>query len=157
MPPPDLLMKQLHAKGGKLIVVHGSADPVFSVQDTVNWYDALSAHYKKHTKDFARLSIVPGMGHCGGGPACDKFELFDALMDWVENGIAPDQVVSSGSTWAGRTRPLCAYPAVPIYNGAGDIEEASSFSCVDPGRDHYCGGHHEHRWNRFGAKSGARK
>ncbi len=136
MTPPDLLMKQLHAKGGKLIVVHGAADAVFSVQSSINWYDALRRHYKKHAKDFARLFIVPGMGHCGGGPACDKFELFDALMDWVENGIAPDQVVSSGSTWAGRTRPLCAYPAVPIYNGAGDIEEASSFSCVDPGRDY---------------------
>lgn len=138
MTPPDLLMKKLHAKGGKLIVVHGSADPVFSVQDTINWYDALSARYKKHTKDFARLFIVPGMGHCSGGPACDKFELFDALVDWVENGIAPDQVEArvEGSRdvpeWEGRTRPLCAYPAFPEYNGTGDIENAANFTCVNP-------------------------
>ena len=132
MTPPDPLMKQLHAKGGKLIVVHGVADAVFSVQSTINWYDALRRHYKKHAKDFARVFIVPGMGHCGGGPACDKFELFDALMDWVENGIAPDQVESYGSTWPDRTRPLCAYPAIPKYNGTGNSEDASNFTCVIP-------------------------
>lgn len=141
MTPPDLLMKKLYAKKGKLIVVHGSADPVFSVQDTVNWYDALSAHFKKNTKDFARLFIVPGMGHCGGGPSCDRFELFDALVDWVEKGIEPDQVearvnpTSADVVAAGwdpeRTRPLCAYPSFPVYEG-GDPEDASSFSCVTP-------------------------
>jgi feruloyl esterase len=139
MTPPDPLMKKLHAKGGKLIVVHGSADPVFSVQDTVNWYDSLTAHYKKHTKDFARLFIVPGMGHCGGGPACDQQGLFDALVDWVEKGIAPAQVESKvnpanrdlPSTWEKyRTRPLCAYPAVPVYTGSGDIEDDSNFTCI---------------------------
>ena len=137
MTPPDLLMKQLHAKGGKLIVVHGSADPVFSVADTLDWYDALSAHYKKHTKDFARLFIVPGMSHSRGGPACDQFDLVDALVDWVEKGKEPDAVTAtaradnSEAPWPGRTRPLCAYPAVPVYKG-GNMERASSFSCVNP-------------------------
>lgn len=140
MTPPDLLMKQLHAKGGKLIVSHGTADAVFSAADTVNWYEVLSAHYKRHTKDFARLFLVPGMAHCGNGPSCDQFELFQALVDWVELGIEPDSVVASfnpanidglpdGWTEA-RTRPLCAYPAVPVYKGGDlDIEDASSFEC----------------------------
>ena len=83
MTPPDLLMKQLYAKGGKLIVSHGTADAVFSAADTVNWYKALSAHYKRKTKNFARLFIIPGMAHCSGGPSCDRFDLFDALVDWV--------------------------------------------------------------------------
>ena len=39
MTPPDPLMKRLYAKKGKFIVVHGAADPVFSVADTVNWYE----------------------------------------------------------------------------------------------------------------------
>nr|WP_311548340.1 tannase/feruloyl esterase family alpha/beta hydrolase [Paraburkholderia sp. Cpub6] len=30
----------------------------------------------------------------------------------------------------GRTRPLCQYPAWPSYNGAGDVNSASSFTCV---------------------------
>lgn len=137
MTPPDLLMKQLHAKGGKLIVMHGTADAVFSVADTVNWYKALSAHYKRQTKDFARLFLIPGMGHCSGGPSCDQFELFKALIDWVEKGIAPDSVVAHVNPNNGevpaewnpdRSRPLCAYPEVPVYQG-GDIEDASSFNC----------------------------
>jgi feruloyl esterase len=138
MTPPDLLMKQLHAKKGKLIVVHGSADPVFSVADTINWYDALRAKYKKHTKDFARLFIVPGMSHSSGGPACDQYDLVDALVDWVEKGIEPDAITATAradnneAPWPGRTRPLCAYPSVPLYDGAGDVEDASSFSCVAP-------------------------
>lgn len=137
MTPPDLLMKQLHARGGKLIVSHGTADAVFSAMDTVNWYNDLNAHYKRRTKDFVRLFIIPGMAHCSGGPACDQFELFQALVDWVELGIEPDSVVATvnpanpevPSTWSEeRTRPLCAYPAVPVYQGGG-VEEASSFAC----------------------------
>ena len=140
MTPPDLLMKQLHAKGGKLIVFHGTADAVFSAVDTINWYEALSAHYRRQTKDFARLYIIPGMAHCSGGPACDRFELFNALVDWVEKGIEPDALVASvnpdnaevPASWSqDRTRPLCAYPAVPVYQG-GDVEDASSFSCETP-------------------------
>jgi feruloyl esterase len=146
MTPPDLDMKQLWAKGGKLIVVQGAADPVFSVADTVKWYEALSDRYKKRTTDFARLFIVPGMSHSSGGPACDQFDLVDALVKWVEEGIAPDAIIAKargalpGSlkntevpiTWdPNRTRPLCAYPEVPKYIG-GNVEQAASFSCVMP-------------------------
>lgn len=144
MAPPDRLMRRLYAKKGKLIVVHGSADPVFSVADTVNWYDELTARYKKRTKDFARLFIVPGMSHSRGGPACDQFDLVDALVDWVEKGIEPDAVTATARgggdneevppTWdPNRTRPLCAYPAVPVFNGdinnAAEIEDASYWTC----------------------------
>jgi feruloyl esterase len=146
MTPPDLDMKQLWAKGGKLIVVHGAADPVFSVADTVNWYEALSDRYKKRTSDFARLFIVPGMSHSSGGPACDQFDLVDALVNWAEEGIEPDAITAKArgtganvvnnevpSTWASnRTRPLCAYPSVPKYNGTGSIEDAANYSCVTP-------------------------
>ena len=138
MTPPDRLMRQLYAKKGKLIVVHGSADPVFSVADTINWYDELSVRYKKRTKDFARLFIVPGMSHSRGGPACDQFDLVDALVDWVEKGTEPDAVTAtarddnSEAPWPGRTRPLCAYPSVPVYDGVGNINSASSFTCVMP-------------------------
>jgi feruloyl esterase len=162
MTPPDPLMKRLYAKKGKLIVVHGAADPVFSVADTVNWYNALTAHYEKHTAEFARLFIVPGMSHSSGGPACDQFDLVDALVKWVEYGIEPNAIIAKArgaganvvnsevpATWApDRARPLCAYPAVPIYHG-GKIDDASSFSCVDPDSDHHCDRHHEHEWNRW--------
>lgn len=146
MTPPDLEMKQLWAKGGKLIVVQGAADPVFSVADTVNWYKTLTARYKHRTTDFARLFVVPGMGHSSGGPACDQFDLVDALVQWVEEGVAPEAITAKArgtganvvngevpATWApNRTRPLCAYPEIAEYNGSGNIEDAANFSCVLP-------------------------
>jgi feruloyl esterase len=142
MTPPDPLMKRLRAKRGKLIVVHGASDPVFSVADTVRWYDNLRARYRKRTKRFARLFIVPGMGHSRGGPACDQYDLVDALVNWVELGIKPDAITAKArggdntevpAAWnPERTRPLCAYPAVPVYNGSGDVENASNWSCAAP-------------------------
>ena len=90
------------------------------------------------------------MSHSSGGPACDQFDLVDALVKWVEEGIAPDAITAKArgigsnvvnsevpATWApNRTRPLCAYPEVPRYNGTGSIEEAANFSCVTPYKKH---------------------
>jgi feruloyl esterase len=146
MVPPDLLMKKLPLTHTKLIVVHGSADGIFSVVDTMNWYDAFRTYWGNSASDLARLFIVPGMAHCGGGPACDQFDMLDALVGWVETGKAPDSVVAKArgaganmvntevpANWApDRTRLLCSYPMVPKYDGTGSIEAASSFSCVSP-------------------------
>jgi feruloyl esterase len=75
---------------------------------------------------------VPGMNHCAGGPATDQFDAFSALVAWVEKGTAPDQIVAKAgpnTPWPGRTRPLCAYPKVARYKGAGSLEDAASFEC----------------------------
>jgi hypothetical protein len=44
---------------------------------------------------FARLFLVPGMGHCSGGPATSAFSPFSALVDWVERGIAPASITAT--------------------------------------------------------------
>jgi len=87
---------------------------------------------------------VPGMNHCSGGPSTDQFDMLTPLVNWVEKGQAPEGLVASArgagnaaganpnvpADWAAnRTRPLCAYPQVARYNGTGDINSASSFSC----------------------------
>jgi feruloyl esterase len=70
------------------------------------------------------------MGHCGGGPAAlDQFDMLGPIVEWVEKGIAPDQVVASGRAFPGRTRPLCAYPKHAQYKGSGDSEKAENFEC----------------------------
>jgi feruloyl esterase len=55
-------------------------------------------------------------------------------MDWVEKGKAPAQIVGahieSGNIT--RSRPLCPYPQVARYQGAGSIDEAANFACVAP-------------------------
>jgi feruloyl esterase len=119
-------------RGGKLIVPHGVSDPVFSVNDTRRWWDAVNAASGGKAAEFVRVFPVPGMNHCNGGPATDRYDCLTALVDWVERGVAPDRIVAragEGSPWPGRTRPLCPYPQVARYAGAGSVDSASSFVC----------------------------
>ncbi len=85
----------------------------------------------KKTQEFARLFMAPGIGHCGGGPGFAPTTAFDALVDWVEKGVAPRALPSSRVT-DGRTqtRPLCPYPAVAKWDGKGSVDDATSYSCA---------------------------
>ena len=119
---------------GKMIFVHGMADPIFSPFDTIAYLDRLRARYGAETDGFARLFLVPGMNHCGGGPATDSFDALSALDAWVEKDVAPDRLVATARAtpdvpWPGRTRPLCAWPKFAAYTGAGNVEDAGSFEC----------------------------
>jgi feruloyl esterase len=125
-------LDRFRARGGKLIVPHGVSDPVFSVLDTLDWFRAVNVRNHGLANRFVRVFPVPGMGHCAGGPATDRFDAFTALRDWVERGMAPDRIPASAGTnspWPGRTRPLCAYPTTAHYVGHGSIEAAESFVC----------------------------
>jgi hypothetical protein len=143
MTPPDPAnLSALQQRGGRMIVYHGTSDPVFSSNDTAAWYDRLQAANGGNAASFARYFPVPGMNHCSGGPATDQFDMLSPLVAWVEQGVAPDAVVASArgpgasvvnpevlAAWASdRSRPLCAYPAVAHYR-AGDPERAASFAC----------------------------
>ncbi len=81
------------------------------------------------------------MGHCGRGPTADKFDMVDAIVNWVEQGEAPTEITAAvraentelPEDWSkSRTRILCPYPQFAQYNGTGDIEDAANFSCVLP-------------------------
>jgi feruloyl esterase len=129
----DLTAFRTH--GGRLIVAHGESDPVFSLKDTLAWYDDVDRESGGQAAAFVRVFPVPGMCHCGGGAATDQYDMFSALVAWVEQGQAPDRVIAAAgpaTPWPGRTRPLCPYPASARYIG-GDPEAASSFQCrVEP-------------------------
>ena len=121
--------------GGKLITPHGGSDPIFSINDTINWWRKVDAANHGRAADFVRVFPVPGMNHCMGGPSTDQFDALAALTAWVEQGRAPDLIpamASKSTPWPGRTRPLCAYPAVARYQ-SGDVERAESFVCKRPG------------------------
>ncbi len=138
-PPNPTDLSALRNRGGKVIVFHGSADPVFSYNDTLAWYAGITKAGNGDATDYARVFTVPGMNHCSGGPATDQFDLLTPLVNWVEKGQAPDRVIASagtaaqnpglGSVPSGRTRPLCAYPKVARYLGSGSLEDAANFTC----------------------------
>ena len=109
--------------GGKLIFYHGVSDPWFSAQDTVRYYEQLTADNggAQSVLGWSRLFLVPGMGHCAGGAATlDRFDLLDPIVSWVEKGVAPESVTATGAAFPGRSRPLCPYPLHAQYKGSGD-------------------------------------
>jgi feruloyl esterase len=141
MAPPsvdDPKMSGLQKLSRKMIIYHGQSDPVFSVNDTIHWYEALNKNTDSKADTFVRLFTVPGETHCGGGIALEKFDALSPLMDWVEKGKAPDQIVATvnqankeiPASWeASRSRPLCPWPKYARYVG-GNAEVAASFECV---------------------------
>jgi feruloyl esterase len=143
-PPHPTDLSTLKMRGAKAMVYHGTADPIFSSDDTTNWYNGLRTANGGDASNFARFFRVPGMNHCSGGPTADQFDMLTPLVAWVEQGQAPSSVTASvrgagnaggvnadlPSTWsATRTRPLCPYPKVARYSGTGDVESAASFTC----------------------------
>ncbi|HKS95812.1 MAG TPA: tannase/feruloyl esterase family alpha/beta hydrolase [Terriglobia bacterium] len=125
-------LEAFRAHGGRMIVTQGASDPVFSLNDTLAWFREVDRIEHGQAARFVRVFPVPGMAHCGGGPATDQFDSFGALVAWVEKAQVPGQIVAKAghaSPWPGRTRPLCPYPKVARYSGSGSIEEASSFQC----------------------------
>lgn len=118
--------------GGKLIFFHGLSDPWFSPLDTVDYYERMTKANggPDQVRNWSRLFLSPGMGHCGGGPAAlDSFDALSAIVRWVEQDVAPESLTATGRAFPGRSRPLCAYPLHAQYKGQGNPEDAASFEC----------------------------
>ena len=129
--PASTNLSTFSVAGGKLIFFHGDSDPWFSPLDTLDYYKSLAAANggAEEVAEWSRIFLVPGMAHCGGGPALDHFDMLSAVVDWVEKGTAPESVVATGQAFPGRSRPLCSYPKHAQYTGTGDTQDARNFSC----------------------------
>ncbi|MEC8081603.1 MAG: tannase/feruloyl esterase family alpha/beta hydrolase [Pseudomonadota bacterium] len=139
MTPPDgqdPTLAEFKASGGKMIIFHGNSDPVFSVQDTVRWYEALNQNQQGQAETFVRFYQVPGMSHGKGGPALDRFDVLTPLQAWVEQGKQPNRIISRahadnsevGEKLKNAQRPLCPYPNIAVYQG-GKTNAESAFEC----------------------------
>jgi pimeloyl-ACP methyl ester carboxylesterase len=133
---PDL--SRFKARGGKLLMYHGLADPIVTPQNTLNYYAAAEKAASGSVADHFRLFMVPGMDHCGiptqAGPGINEagFDPLSALEKWVEDGVAPDSMLATKTDKDGKilwTRPLCAFPKKATYQGTGEIQEAGSYRC----------------------------
>ena len=117
--------------GGKLLLWHGWADPGPSPQNTINYSAEVAKTLGGKQDDWMRLFLLPGVGHCGGGPGPDQADFIAALERWRESGTAPDQIRASHVTnnRVDMTRPLCPYPQVAQYKGEGSTNDAANFVC----------------------------
>lgn len=128
---PDI--DAFRARGGKLLLVHGTNDMLVPTSMTTSYVNALSERYGRSAlKDFVRYYIVPGFGH-GNGDFRMQWDALAALDAWIEEGKAPTipVAVDGAVASAGRTRPMCEYPMWPKYRGTGDLNSADSFICAE--------------------------
>ena len=116
-------------RGGKLLLWHGFNDPGPSALSTIEYYEKVLEAVPA-ARDNVRLFLAPGVLHCGGGPGPDRFDALTALENWVERGIAPQSLLATKED-PPLSRPLCPYPALPRYKGAGDPNDAASFECAE--------------------------
>jgi feruloyl esterase len=119
-----------------LIQYHGWNDWQISPLNSVHYYQNVleASGGATRVQDSYRLFMAPGMGHCGGSEGPNNFDMLGALEGWVEQGRAPAQIVASRiqNGKVDRTRPLCPYPQIAKFKGAGSIDDAANFVCAAP-------------------------
>jgi len=149
------------ATGGKMITVVGTNDGLIMPRGVINYYRVMAGRYAEGSannphadasdrfqgvQEFFRLFHAPGVSHCGLGilnhsslgPWPQGGADFNAVINWVENGVAPSQVPGSGNTAVPAfiansptllTRPLCPYPQTAVYNGSGSLTDGANWKC----------------------------
>jgi Tannase and feruloyl esterase len=139
-------------RSGKLIHYSGWSDAAVTPPININYYTAVTkvSGGLAATEEFYRMFLVPGMTHCLGGPGANAFgnlvdgpnpsspsdDLLSALDQWVELGVAPDEIIATKyvndnpANGVAFQRPLCPYPQHAEYSGSGDPSQASNWVCV---------------------------
>jgi pimeloyl-ACP methyl ester carboxylesterase len=138
---PDI--REFVNRGGKLLMYHGWNDGGPNPQSTIDYLEAVEEVVGKdkqiktgnpdnpadRVRESVRLFMAPGMNHCGGGVGPNSFDTLTALESWVEDGTPPDRIIARNNA-RDIERPLCPFPEVARYVGAGDTSDAGSFVCV---------------------------
>ena len=122
------------AKGGRILMAHGSHDALVSTRATEQYLERLRGTMGTAKLDgFLRYYEIPGYGHAASSVFNAAWDSLTTLENWVERGVAPpDQIVADTAGVPGRTRPLCVYPGYPRYAGTGDVNVAASYTCAAP-------------------------
>jgi feruloyl esterase len=142
-------------RGTKVLHWHGGADFIISSDNSARYYNhvksTMGLSYDE-LDEFYRYFRVSGTGHCGGGDGAhavgqglgevNNYDPSDnvlmALVDWVENGNAPETIV--GTKFVNDTQSLgidfqrahCKFPKRNQYKGKGNPDVIESWECVNP-------------------------
>ena len=145
---------KLRDLGRKVIVWSGLADDVIPPAGNINYHERVVAAMGGHAEvqKFMRMYLLPGTAHSSQGraytvggqndsvplpklpgnasqtPAREQDQLFTALLDWVEKGAAPGEIVLT-SRDNSTSYPVCVYPLRTTWNGSGPPTQATSFVC----------------------------
>ena len=128
----DVSLEKFKAKGGKIIMTHGTVDDFITPHNSELYYQRQMKQFGQAVHSFMRFYMVPGFGH-GFGPFNAKIDSLKALQEWVEKGKAPSGLVATdGNPNANRARPLCEWPKFPKFTGAAGTENnAASYTCTE--------------------------
>src|SRR4029453_16840163 len=129
---PDL--RAFRDRGGRIVMWHGQADPLIYPRGSIDYYTRVMELRGGAAKaaEFMRFFLAPGVGHCGGGVGPAPTGQLGAVIDWVENGKAPETLTALRRDSAGaviRSRPLCPFPYIARYKGQGSTDDAANFAC----------------------------
>jgi pimeloyl-ACP methyl ester carboxylesterase len=130
-------LEAFRARGGKLILTHGTKDTLISPHNSVDYYQRQVDRFGQAAVDgFVRFYMIPGYDH-GFGTYNLGFDSLAVLDGWVESGTAPGAMTSIDNNAAdpatARTRPMCRWPAYPRFTGtAGGEDNAASYTCTSP-------------------------
>jgi feruloyl esterase len=127
-------LQAFKARGGKLLMYHGWNDVAISPLNSINYYSSVLAKMGSGQDNWLRLFMVPGMGHCRGGPGPNQANFLAALERWRESGTAPEQITAyhTANNNVEMSRPLCPYPKMAIWSGVGSTNDAANFVCKAP-------------------------
>jgi Tannase and feruloyl esterase len=126
---PDL--RAFKAAGGKLLLYAGWRDTGITPENTVLYYESVREELGPEQSDWLRMFLVPGMGHCRGGPGPNTFDTLSALEAWREKDAGPAEIMARNRE-TGAARPLCPYPQYAQYRGTGDLKDSANWRCASP-------------------------
>ena len=129
---PDL--RAFRDRGGRIVMWHGQSDPLIYPGGSIDYYKRVTEQMggAEKTAEFIRFFLAPGVGHCGGGAGPAPTGQLAAVIEWVENGKAPETLTAIRRESTGavlRSRPLCPFPQTAGYKGQGSTDDAANFVC----------------------------
>ncbi len=147
-------LAKLRDLGRKVVVYNGLADDAIPPAGSINYHERVVAAMGGHAEvqKFMRMYLLPGAAHSSQGraytvgghndavplpklpgnanqtPTREQDQFFTALVDWVEKGTAPGEIMLTSRDNSVRF-PVCVYPQMTTWNGSGPATEATSYAC----------------------------